>query len=117
MRDHVGGVATLVLDAFGSASLAPVPLSEVLPVVDSLQLTSTHTVSTPVSWREGEDVIVSSSVSDDEARKLRQVGIAGRISGSCRLRPGGNRAQGPPRRRSTTRSYTAEASDGYATIA
>jgi thioredoxin-dependent peroxiredoxin len=43
---------------------------EVLRVVDSLQLTATHKVSTPVNWRQGEDVIIAGSVSDDEAREL-----------------------------------------------
>jgi len=42
---------------------------EVLRVIDSLQLTADHKVSTPVNWREGEDVIIAGSVSDDEARK------------------------------------------------
>jgi len=42
---------------------------EVLRVIDSLQLTATHKVSTPVNWRPGEDVIIAGSVSDDEARK------------------------------------------------
>ena len=42
---------------------------EVLRVVDSMQLTAKHQVSTPVNWKPGEDVIISGSVSDDEARK------------------------------------------------
>jgi alkyl hydroperoxide reductase subunit AhpC len=42
---------------------------EVLRVVDSLQLTTRHKVSTPVNWKQGEDVIISGSVSDEEARK------------------------------------------------
>jgi thioredoxin-dependent peroxiredoxin len=42
---------------------------EVLRVIDSLQLTAKHKVSTPVNWKNGEDVIISGSVSDDEARK------------------------------------------------
>ncbi len=42
---------------------------EVLRVIDSLQLTAKHKVSTPVNWQKGEDVIISGSVSDDEARK------------------------------------------------
>jgi alkyl hydroperoxide reductase subunit AhpC len=41
---------------------------EVLRVIDSLQLTATHKVSTPVNWEPGEDVIISGSVSDDDAR-------------------------------------------------
>ena len=42
---------------------------EVLRVVDSLQLTAKHKVSTPVNWKQGEDVIIAGSVSDDEAKK------------------------------------------------
>ena len=43
---------------------------EVLRVIDSLQLTATHKVSTPVNWQQGEDVIIAGSVSNDEAREL-----------------------------------------------
>jgi alkyl hydroperoxide reductase subunit AhpC len=43
---------------------------EVLRVIDSLQLTAKHRVSTPVNWKQGEDVIIAGSVSDDEARTL-----------------------------------------------
>jgi alkyl hydroperoxide reductase subunit AhpC len=43
---------------------------EVLRVIDSLQLTATHKVSTPVNWQQGDDVIIAGSVSDDEAREL-----------------------------------------------
>jgi len=42
----------------------------VLRVIDSLQLTSTHRVSTPVNWKPGEDVIIAGSVSDEEAKKI-----------------------------------------------
>ena len=42
---------------------------EVLRVLDSLQLTATHKVATPVNWKHGEDVIIAGSVSDDEAKK------------------------------------------------
>ena len=42
---------------------------EVLRVLDSMQLTAQHQVSTPVNWKQGDDVIISGSVSDDEARK------------------------------------------------
>jgi alkyl hydroperoxide reductase subunit AhpC len=42
---------------------------EVLRVIDSLQLTSKHQVSTPVNWKQGEDVIISGSVSDDQAKQ------------------------------------------------
>jgi alkyl hydroperoxide reductase subunit AhpC len=43
---------------------------EVLRVVDSLQLTAKHRVATPVNWKQGEDVIIAGSVSDDEAKKI-----------------------------------------------
>jgi alkyl hydroperoxide reductase subunit AhpC len=43
---------------------------EVLRVIDSLQLTASHKVSTPVNWKQGEDVIIAGSVSNDEAREL-----------------------------------------------
>jgi alkyl hydroperoxide reductase subunit AhpC len=43
---------------------------EVLRVIDSLQLTATKKVSTPVNWQHGDDVIISGSVSDDEAKEL-----------------------------------------------
>jgi alkyl hydroperoxide reductase subunit AhpC len=42
---------------------------EVLRVIDSLQLTAKHKVSTPVNWQQGEDVIIAGSVSDDEAKE------------------------------------------------
>ena len=43
---------------------------EVLRVIDSLQLTSKHRVSTPVNWKQGEDVIIAGSVSNDEAKEM-----------------------------------------------
>ncbi|HEV2378116.1 MAG TPA: peroxiredoxin [Streptosporangiaceae bacterium] len=43
---------------------------EVLRVIDSLQLTAKHKVSTPVNWRPGENVIIAGSVSDDAAKEL-----------------------------------------------
>jgi alkyl hydroperoxide reductase subunit AhpC len=43
---------------------------EVLRVIDSLQLTAKHKVSTPVNWQEGEDVIIAGSVSDEQAKDL-----------------------------------------------
>ena len=42
---------------------------EVLRVLDSIQLTAKHKVSTPVNWKQGEDVIISGAVSDDDAKK------------------------------------------------
>jgi alkyl hydroperoxide reductase subunit AhpC len=43
---------------------------EVLRVIDSLQLTAKHRVATPVNWKQGEDVIIAGSVSDEEAKKI-----------------------------------------------
>ena len=47
---------------------------EVLRVLDSLQLTAKHKVSTPANWKQGEDVIISGSVSDDDAKKQYPAG-------------------------------------------
>jgi len=43
---------------------------EVLRVIDSLQLTAKHKVSTPVNWQQGDDVIIAGSVSNDEAKEI-----------------------------------------------
>jgi alkyl hydroperoxide reductase subunit AhpC len=43
---------------------------EVLRVIDSLQLTAKHKVATPVNWKQGDDVIIAGSVSDDDAKKI-----------------------------------------------
>jgi alkyl hydroperoxide reductase subunit AhpC len=43
---------------------------EVLRVVDSLQLTAEHKVSTPAQWQQGDDVIISGSVSNDDAKEI-----------------------------------------------
>jgi alkyl hydroperoxide reductase subunit AhpC len=43
---------------------------EVLRVIDSLQLTATHRVATPVNWQQGENVIIAGSVSNDEAKEI-----------------------------------------------
>jgi len=42
---------------------------EILRAVDSLQLTAKHQVSTPASWKPGEDVIIGGPVSNEEAQK------------------------------------------------
>jgi alkyl hydroperoxide reductase subunit AhpC len=42
---------------------------EVLRVIDSMQLTAKHKVATPVNWKNGEDVIIAGSVSDEDAKK------------------------------------------------
>jgi len=45
-------------------------VDEILRVIDSLQLTAAHRVATPVNWKQGDEVIIAGSVSDDEARKI-----------------------------------------------
>lgn len=42
---------------------------EILRVIDSLQLTAAHSVATPVNWKQGEDVIIAGSLSDEDAKK------------------------------------------------
>ena len=43
---------------------------EVLRAIDSLQLTATHKVATPVNWKQGEDVIILPTVSDEDAKNV-----------------------------------------------
>jgi alkyl hydroperoxide reductase subunit AhpC len=43
---------------------------EILRVIDSLQLTANHKVSTPANWRRGDDVVISGSVSNDQAKEI-----------------------------------------------
>jgi len=43
---------------------------EVLRVIDSLQLTAQHKVATPANWKQGDDVIISGSVNDEQAKEL-----------------------------------------------
>ncbi len=47
---------------------------EVLRVIDSLQLTANYKVATPVNWKQGDDVIIAGSVSDEEAKKTYRRG-------------------------------------------
>jgi len=47
---------------------------EILRVIDSIQLTARHKVATPANWKHGEDVIISGSVSDDDAKTLFPAG-------------------------------------------
>ena len=44
-------------------------VSEILRVLDSLQLTNDYKVATPVNWKDGEDVIIVPAVSDEEAKE------------------------------------------------
>jgi alkyl hydroperoxide reductase subunit AhpC len=48
---------------------------EVLRVLDSIQLTTKHKVSTPVNWKPGDDVVIAGTVSDEEAKKLYPEGF------------------------------------------
>lgn len=43
---------------------------ELLRVIDSLQLTAYQKVATPADWKKGEDVVISPSVSNEEAEKM-----------------------------------------------
>jgi thioredoxin-dependent peroxiredoxin len=43
---------------------------EILRVLDSMQMTAKYRVATPVNWKQGDDVIIAGSVSDEEARKM-----------------------------------------------
>ena len=45
-------------------------VDEILRVIDSMQLTAQHKVATPVNWKQGEDVIIVPSVSNEEAAKI-----------------------------------------------
>jgi alkyl hydroperoxide reductase subunit AhpC len=45
-------------------------VDEILRVVDSMQLTAKHKVATPVNWKSGDDVIITGSVNDEDAKKL-----------------------------------------------
>ena len=49
--------------------------AELLRVIDSLQLTANYSVSTPADWKQGEDVIIVPSVSDEDARKKFPAGF------------------------------------------
>src|SRR3974390_3000815 len=43
---------------------------EIIRVLDSIQLTAKHQVATPAQWKQGEDVIIAGSVSDEDAKKI-----------------------------------------------
>ena len=44
--------------------------NEILRVIDSLQLTANHRVATPVNWKQGEKVVITGAVSNDEAKEI-----------------------------------------------
>jgi alkyl hydroperoxide reductase subunit AhpC len=48
---------------------------EVLRVIDSLQLTAKHRVSTPANWKQGEDVFLTAAITDEEAKKMFPQGV------------------------------------------
>jgi alkyl hydroperoxide reductase subunit AhpC len=47
---------------------------EILRVLESLQLTAKFRVATPVNWKNGDDVIIAGSVSDEEAKTIYPAG-------------------------------------------
>jgi alkyl hydroperoxide reductase subunit AhpC len=47
---------------------------EILSLLDSMRLTVKHKVATPANWKDGDDVIIAGSVSDDDARKIYPAG-------------------------------------------
>ncbi|MBT2623174.1 MULTISPECIES: peroxiredoxin [Chryseobacterium] len=49
--------------------------NEIIRVLDSLQLTDSHKVATPVNWKNGEDVIIPPSISTEDARKIFPKGV------------------------------------------
>ncbi|HXR83349.1 MAG TPA: peroxiredoxin [Hanamia sp.] len=49
--------------------------NEVLRVIDSLQLTANHSVSTPADWKSGEDVIISPAINTEDAKKKFPKGV------------------------------------------
>ncbi len=74
---------------------------EVLRLVDALQLTSAHKVSTPVNWKPGEDVVIAGSVTDEEARTLHPHGWKNvtpymRVTRQPGLAPASNDAEKEP---------------------
>ncbi len=79
---------------------------EILRVIDSLQMTAKHRVATPADWKQGEDVIIAGSVSDDEAKTHLSRRAGNRrspICGSCRSRSDGERSAKRPNRHSGAR--------------
>lgn len=48
---------------------------EIIRVLDSIQLTTKHRVSTPANWKQGDDIIIAGTVSDDEAKQIYPEGF------------------------------------------
>ncbi len=65
---------------------------EILRVIDSLQLTAKHKVATPVDWKDGQDCIVVSAVSDEDAVRLFPRGVR-RVKPYLRYTPQPNRPE------------------------
>ena len=59
---------------------------EILRALDSMQLTAEHKVATPADWKQGDDVIIAGSVSDEEA-KLKYPGGFNAVTPYLRLVP------------------------------
>ena len=68
-----------IQDASGHAVTYPMStgrnFDEVLRLLDACQLTSKHKVATPVNWKQGQDVIIVTAVSDEEAKKTYPAGF------------------------------------------
>ena len=78
---------------------------EVLRVIDSLQLTAKHRVATPVNWKQGEDVIIAGSVSNDEAKQIfRTTGRSPSPTSASFPRPSGPGGLPGPADREATRA-------------
>jgi alkyl hydroperoxide reductase subunit AhpC len=65
-------------------------VDEILRVIDALQLSAAHSVSTPVNWSNGDDVIISPAISDDEAASRFPKGFT-KLKPYLRLTPQPNR--------------------------
>jgi peroxiredoxin len=59
---------------------------EILRVIDSLQLTSYHSVATPVNWKQGDEVVIVPAISDEEAEKKFPKGFR-KVKSYLRLTP------------------------------
>ena len=67
---------------------------EILRVIDSLQLTAKHKVATPADWKDGQDCIVVTAVSDEDAAKLFPRGVR-KVKPYLRYTPQPNRQEAP----------------------